>query len=182
MLKTVQQTIQKGFTLIELLVVIGILGILAAALIATIDPFEQIKKADDSNMKNVAVEFMNANIRYYSTHNALPWYSTANGGANCYSGGTTLSAVALTNLSSCVSTLVSDGELKNGFSNTTNLNQLSATNPNPQTSNATDTTVCFMPQSRSQQKDPNTKYTQTGATGSNCKSTGGTANCYWCAQ
>ena len=33
----------KGFTLIELLVVIGILGVLAAALIATIDPFEQIK-------------------------------------------------------------------------------------------------------------------------------------------
>ena len=35
--------IQKGFTLIELLVVIGILGILATSLIATIDPFEQLR-------------------------------------------------------------------------------------------------------------------------------------------
>jgi prepilin-type N-terminal cleavage/methylation domain-containing protein len=55
---------QAGFTLIELLVVIGILGILAAALIATIDPFEQLKKANDSSVKNVAVEFVNSNIRY----------------------------------------------------------------------------------------------------------------------
>ena len=46
---------KAGFTLIELLVVIGILGILAAALVATIDPFEQLKKADDAKIKNIAV-------------------------------------------------------------------------------------------------------------------------------
>ena len=63
----------SGFTLIELLVVIGILGVLAAALIATIDPFEQIKKAQDSNTKNAAVEFNDALLRYYATHNAFPW-------------------------------------------------------------------------------------------------------------
>ena len=44
--------LQKGFTLIELLVVLGILGILATALVATIDPFEQLKKASDANVKN----------------------------------------------------------------------------------------------------------------------------------
>jgi prepilin-type N-terminal cleavage/methylation domain-containing protein len=63
----------KGFTLIELLVVIGILGVLAAALVATIDPFEQLKKATDANVKNTAVEFIDANIRYFTTHNAMPW-------------------------------------------------------------------------------------------------------------
>src|SRR3970040_449139 len=63
----------QGFTLIELLVVIGILGILAAALVATIDPFEQLNKANDANSKNAAVEYLNANIRYYTTHNAMPW-------------------------------------------------------------------------------------------------------------
>src|SRR5260221_10989419 len=76
----------KGFTLIELLVVIGILGILASALVATIDPFEQLNKAQDANIKNVAVEFLNANIRYYTTHNAMPWDSVPNNGADCLSG------------------------------------------------------------------------------------------------
>ena len=32
-----------GFTLMELLIVIGVLGILAAGLLAAIDPFEQLK-------------------------------------------------------------------------------------------------------------------------------------------
>ena len=50
---------KKGFTLIELLVVIGILGILAAALVATIDPFEQLNKAQDSTVKNMAGRILN---------------------------------------------------------------------------------------------------------------------------
>ena len=38
---------KKGFTLIELLIVIAILGILAIALLATLDPFEQLRKSRD---------------------------------------------------------------------------------------------------------------------------------------
>jgi len=38
----------KGFTLIELLVVIGILGVLAAALLVTIDPLEQFARGRDA--------------------------------------------------------------------------------------------------------------------------------------
>src|SRR5882672_3946122 len=109
--------IQAGFTLIELLVVIGILGILAAALVATIDPFEQLRKAQDSNMKNLAVEFLNGNIRYYTTHSALPWFSVANGGVNCYTSNT-LTKIALSNFTGatgCLQILVNEGELKQGF-------------------------------------------------------------------
>lgn len=181
-LKQIQSASAKGFTLIELLVVVGILGILAAALIATIDPFEQLNKAQDTTMKNLSTEFVSANVRYYGTHSALPWFSTANGGANCYTGGATLNAVTLSSLTTCLNTIVSDGELKQGYISAQNLNQLTATNPNPQTGNTTDTIVCFQPKSKAQQKDPNTRFTQTGATGTNCKSTGGTASCYWCAQ
>lgn len=173
---------QKGFTLIELLVVLGILGILAAALLVSINPVEQIKKAQDTSLKNATTTFVSAAQQYYSTHNALPWSAVSDGGANCYTGGTTLSSVALSNLSNCVSALVADGELKQSFQNTNNLNQAVVTNPNPQTGNAQDVVACFMPLSQSQQRDANTKYTQSGAAGSSCKSQGGANNCYWCAQ
>lgn len=181
-MKQISSLAQKGFTLIELLIVIAILGIMAAALIATVDPFEQVRKAQDTTLKDKSIEFLNANVRYYTTKNALPWFSVANGGANCYTGGSTFTSVSLTTLSTCISALVTQGELKQGFVNAADLGQIYATNPNPQTTNATDTAVCFLPQSKSQQLDPNTRYTQSGATGTNCKATGGTVSCYWCAQ
>lgn len=64
----------KGFTLMELLIVIGVLGILAAGLLAAIDPFEQLKKARDTNNRSAAVEFLGASQRYYTTHGYLPWF------------------------------------------------------------------------------------------------------------
>lgn len=177
-----------GFTLIELLVVIGILGILASALVATIDPFEQLNKAQDANLKNVTVEFLNANIRYYTTHNALPWDLVANGGADCRNGQATPdnpSQIALNTINTCLTTLVSEGEIKQGFTSFTGLNKIFLTEPNPQTNNNNEMVACFMPQSRSQQKDPNTKYTISGALAAVdfCKSDPpGTNNCYWCSQ
>lgn len=115
--------LQKGFTLIELLVVIGILGILAAALVATIDPFEQLNKAQDANSKNTAVEFLNANIRYYTTHSAMPWGSA---GAECMGvGNNTLSAVNLFSdsamFTTCLGVLVTEGELKPAFTTATGI-------------------------------------------------------------
>ncbi|MBI2195697.1 MAG: prepilin-type N-terminal cleavage/methylation domain-containing protein [Candidatus Levybacteria bacterium] len=170
-----------GFTLIELLVVIGILGILASALVATINPFEQLNKAQDSNLKNASVEFLNANIRYFTTHNAMPWDSVADGGAGCY-GTSDLSAIALSTLGNCLTTLLNEGEIKQGFTTFNGLDKIFITEPSPQTSSQNDTTVCFMPVSKSQQTDPTTVYAQDGSTGANCKSTGGNNNCYWCAQ
>ncbi len=182
MLKKLSRNPQKGFTLIELLVVLGILGILAAALLATINPVEQLKKAQDTSLKNIAAQFVSASVRYYSVHNALPWHAVANGGANCYTGGNTLATVPLSSLTTCITTLISDGELKQSYLNANNLNSAIVTNPNPSTGNVSDTVVCFQPQSESQQQDANTKYSQNGSAGASCKSQGGTNNCYWCAQ
>ncbi|KKR77012.1 MAG: hypothetical protein UU21_C0001G0066 [Candidatus Levybacteria bacterium GW2011_GWA2_40_8] len=162
---------QAGFTLIELLVVIAILGVLAAALIATIDPFEQIKKANDANAKNTAAEFVNANIRYYATHNALPW-ADPSATSTCTSGGTTVSTLALTNtrVMACMGILVSENELKPGFTTVTQvLKNITASG------NAGGVTACFKPESKSGTSDPNTKYTIAGVSG--C-----TTGCYWCAQ
>src|SRR5579871_4949367 len=70
----------KGFTLVELLIVIGILGILAAGLLATIDPLEQLKKGSDTNEKQTAVEFVDASTRYFADHSAWPWDNPTAGG------------------------------------------------------------------------------------------------------
>jgi prepilin-type N-terminal cleavage/methylation domain-containing protein len=164
----------SGFTLIELLVVIGILGILAAALLATIDPFEQIKKSQDSNMKNISAEIAGGLTRYYTTHSALPW----TGGAGCP---TTPNLTLLSGLGACITALINDGELKGGFSAASQSyqNKIYLTNPSGMTGNAADTAICFIPDSKSGKKDPSTKFNQDGSINATCP---GTGVCYWCTQ
>ncbi len=176
----------KGFTLIELLVVIGILGILAASLVATIDPFEQLKKAQDANVKNVLVEFLNATVRYYETHNAYPWDSAANNGGACNSQtAPVLNPMVLSGasgVSDCVTALQGDNELKSAFSlDTGDLSKISISYNN---ANGADQVIgCFQPSSKSQQKDANTKYNQNGTARPNCASQGGSdATCFWCTR
>lgn len=162
---------KKGFTLIELLVVIGILGILAAALVATIDPFEQLKKANDANIKNTAVEFINANIRYYTTHSSMPWTDGCNNSANP-------SAASLyPNLTTCLQSLIVDGELKTAFTTVTGvLTSILVTG------DSQSVTACFQPASRAQRNDQNTRWNNTGsATQAGCPNPTSTA-CYWCSQ
>ncbi len=179
-----------GFTLIELLVVIGILGVLASALVATIDPFEQLNKAQDANVKNASVEFLNSNIRYFTTHNAMPWFDSADGGTNCYST-TTLTQISLLQLNNnstttdlgCMKALIDEGELKQGFATFNGLSKIFVTNPNPQTPDDPNSVIaCYKPISKSGQKDPLAKYAQDGSAGTTCISAGGATPCYWCAQ
>ena len=175
-MKTVR-FINKGFTLIELLVVIGILGILATALIATIDPFEQLRKASDSNIKNASVEYVNATLRYFTTHNALPWADAAAGGASgCDGNDGTVSGANLSSSAPCMTALVADGELKAGFTTATNITKEIFI-----TGSSNTATACFRPQSKSQQRDPNTTFTSTGASTTGCKAQNGSADCYYCA-
>ena len=57
----------------ELLIVIGVLGILAAGLLAAIDPFEQLKKAKDTNNRSATIELLQSLQRFYATHGDFPW-------------------------------------------------------------------------------------------------------------
>ncbi|HSD98893.1 MAG TPA: type II secretion system protein [Patescibacteria group bacterium] len=167
-------SLQSGFTLIELLVVIGILGVLAAALVATIDPFEQLKKANDANVKNTAVEFIDANIRYYTTHSHMPW---APGGCNAGNDPSSLSLYP--DLTTCMSSLVADGEVKTAFTTVTGVLSSIIINGTD-----TDITACFLPQSKAQRSDPNTKFDRNGVEIANPSSTCGPTStaCYWCSQ
>jgi len=176
--------LQRGFTLIELLVVIGILGILAAALIATIDPFEQLKKANDTTSRNTAAEFVSAITRYYGNRNAYPW-DPAPSGAGCNSGQAPL-ATAPMKLDSaagllCIDALITEGELKSGFKNSTNvLKTINITGG----STAITMSACYLPTSKTGQKDLNAKYTISGGPGTTCKSytPAGSTDCYVCLQ
>lgn len=164
---------KKGFTLIELLIVIALLGALAVGLLATIDPFEQLKKGRDTSQRNTVEEFYNANLRYYATKAMFPWGT----------GGTT-GTISVANLTDTVAALVNAGELKDKFydlAGSGNLSKILVTSTDP-----THVSVCFVPESKSFQNDPNTIYGTDGSMAASsgagaCKSyAGGTADCSFC--
>lgn len=172
----------SGFTLIELLVVIGILGVLAAALVATIDPFEQLNKAQDSSTKNTVVEYVDANIRYFTTHSAMPWADTALSGACQTAGAPSGVGLQIPSMINCTKDLTDDSELKASFSTAVNILK------NIYVTAGTDNVVivCYLPVSKSQKRDPLTTKTITGDPVNNpttaCKGYGGATDCYWCTQ
>lgn len=65
-----------GFTMIELLVVISVIGILAVAVLSSINPIEQINKGRDTRTRTDAANLINASDRYFAIHEVYPWNTT----------------------------------------------------------------------------------------------------------
>lgn len=171
-----RNTLRKGFTLIELLVVIGILGILAAALIATIDPFEQLNKGTDARVENTVVETQNALLRYYTIRGVMPW-DAAPQGDGCNSD-TQPAGETLEDLSDCVDALINQGELRPAFANSADMDEIHV-NINAVT-NAVE--ICYSPRSKAKQNDLNTAYDETAQeVGAECPG-GGYGTCYLCIK
>lgn len=169
---------QKGFTLIELLVVIAVLGILAAGLLATVDPLEQMKKGRDTTTRNTVVELYNAIIRYNANKGKMPWASDAQL-ANCTNANSSIPATQLGATMGCVSGLVAEGELKTQFTSA-----ISALTDKIWIFGVSEVaSLCFRPESKSIRADPATKFssdlTSMPAT---CPSTNPNVTCYWCVQ
>lgn len=166
------QTKTEGFTLIELLIVIALLGALAVGLLATIDPFEQLKKGRDTATRNTVSEFYNANLRYYSTKAQFPFGTTG------------LPTTTVDQMGATVTALVNAGELKNNFmglAGTGNLAKIYVTSTGQE-----NIAVCFQPESKGFQNDPNTVYSTDGSAQTSCISqatAGGTGiSCSYCIQ
>jgi len=69
----IQKLKMAGFTMIELLVVIAIIGILAVAVLSSINPIEQINKGRDTRLRSNAAQLINATDRFYAIQEIYPW-------------------------------------------------------------------------------------------------------------
>jgi len=179
-------TLHKGFTLVELLIVIALLGALAVGLIGALDPFEQLKKGTDTGTRDLVNQVQTAVLRYNATTNKMPWTDWED---------TNIDAVKLSDASfdTAIQALMDSGEMKTNFNDiySNAKAKVYVTYLYPSDTQSLTVRVCYMPDSKSFQVDPNTKYADDGtlfdpsgaATGASaCKSAGGTANCYWCVQ
>jgi len=64
---------QRGFTMIELLVVIAVIGVLAVAVLSSINPIEQVNKGRDTRTRSDAAQLLNAVDRYFAIQEIYPW-------------------------------------------------------------------------------------------------------------
>ncbi len=162
---------QKGFTLVELLIVIALLGALVIGLLAALDPIEQIRRGQDTGIRNTSSEFFQAVNRYYTNKGAFPWAANITTPETVQSHGAD------------VTSLIAAGELKSNFYTKAGSANLSKVYIN--STSGTDISVCFQPISKAMQEDPATLYGSDASTtnAASCKSqTSGTSgnDCYIC--
>ncbi len=67
--------------MIELLVVISVIGVLAVAVLSSINPIEQINKGRDTRTRSDAAQLINAVDRYFAIQEQYPW-NVPNDGTN----------------------------------------------------------------------------------------------------
>src|SRR3989344_4311472 len=140
---------KKGFTLVELLIVVAILGILAAGLLAALDPIDILKRGRDSNRRSLTTEMLLALNRYYAVTGTYTWGS-----------GTISTTAALTSGSgyAWIAVMTNSGELKSSFSSgiPANTNAIIIGDGTTQVAY-----VCFAPEYKGGSSDQSSIYNST---------------------
>lgn len=171
---------RKGFTLIELLIVIALLGALAVALLAALDPLEQIKKGTDTGVRNTVAEINSSFTRYASVKSgSLPYTGFIAWGTVGTSGAAY----------SAIESVINAGELKSDFLSLAKdqLNKIWVIADQERAY------VCFAPGAKAFRVDANSKFIpRAGATSAtmdeatDCDQNGTSATaglgCYWCVR
>lgn len=130
----------RAFTLIELIIGITILSLLAVALLAALDPIEQISKARDTAKRNLAVELHGAYVRYNANKDTYP---------TKYTDLTADTYMNPTDLETDINQLITSGELKPNFlqaagSNLASIKMIKVSD----TVNGEYLSICFRPGSK----------------------------------
>ena len=161
------KSFKRGFTLIELLIVIALLGALAVGLLATINPVEQIRKGRDTSTRSIAVEFFDANQRYFANNPTAYAWGT---------GAVASMSLTGTSMTTAIAALIAAGELKSNFS--TVVANATLTSIFVTSTGLGDNNVCFQPTSNGVKADPNAIFNISGATTTSCGAS--TSTCYYC--
>lgn len=137
--------------MIELLIVIAILGILAVAVLAAINPLEQIRRGRDTGTRSDTEQLISALDRFYASRGYFPW-QTAEGDTSGFTWSASTSDSA--EWQDLFSDLLSSQEIKSAFTS-----RISRADANPiwlsyDGSNIGNTPyACFEPQSNSMKMD-----------------------------
>jgi len=164
-----------GFTLVELLIVIALLGVLATAVLAAINPLEQANRARDAKYKSDASQLLAAIDRYFVSKDEFPWmtvtpitYDSADGAIGFVTAKDVNIGVCAA--ASCVGTagsgvLITNNELKTEFQKRdfiTKTGALDLLYIGKAQGASESTYACYVPRSKSERS----KATQTLAVGS----------------
>lgn len=152
----------SGFTLIEILIIIALLSAFVLGLIATIDPFEQLKKGADTSLSNASTDVYNAIILSYTSHGTMPFTSD-------------VSEISLSSQEgqNIIHQLEQSGDLKKNFS-TLAADHLDSLYVTASTDGQT-LSICFQPESKSYKNSLQDSYDKSGAV-TDCQQN----SCYIC--
>jgi len=106
--------------MIELLVVIAVIGVLAVAVLSSINPIEQINKGRDTRTRSDAAQLINAVDRFFAIHEVYPWNLDSEDGVTYIAAVTEYEDLfehAPTDNWGWTERLVSTAEVKEGFTN-----------------------------------------------------------------
>lgn len=180
----------KGFTLVELLIVIALIGVLAVAVLAAINPLEQLNRARDTGMESDASQLLAAIDRYYATQEEFPWVTANNAFTND-------SALGLTNAQvleigicgancSLNGILLDQYELKSEFRNRRFITETAAVDMlylAKQTGASSSVYACWIPTSKAKRANANMSVTNiwdNSCDGANVAYTNFDSSCFFC--
>lgn len=141
--------------MIELLIVIAVLGILAVAVLAAINPIEQINRSKDTGTRSDSEQLIGGIDRFYTQKGYYPWQDSPNDEQSALAnwlnvrnkdGDATVNKI-LTNLAG------STGELKESFTSRVTKNDYNPLFLYNQGGQGDSTYVCFSPSSKAFEAD-----------------------------